>query len=98
GPRVVLAAGSVQVLGEQACLGVVELNYDNRRALAAELMKDPQPVIPREDLERSRAFRVRAGDEVLDDPEELDRAPDLRQDRGRNAVGVPIGLDQAGEW
>ena len=79
GARVVAAASPVQGLGEQPRLGVVERDHDDRRALVTELAQDPQAVVARQHLEAALDFRVRAGDQVLDDAEALDRAADLRQ-------------------
>jgi hypothetical protein len=45
----------------------------------------------------SPVARGGAGDQVLDDPELLDRAADLRKHRAGNAVDVPGGLAQAGK-
>src|SRR5436190_141694 len=50
-----------------------------------------------DDLERALLRWVRPGDQVLDDAEALDRAADLGKRRSGDAVGVPVGFDEAGD-
>ena len=63
----------------------------------AELAQDPEAMVTGDDLERALLRWVRPGDQVLDDAEALDRAADLGKRRSGDAVGVPVGFDEAGD-